>query len=83
MTPEKFTITFNSCCQIFFISIFDFFKFLGYTVPCLFYLLNYLHFLIFISFPFPVLLSNNRCSKSSGDSLATVADTKNSRKYCL
>ena len=36
MAPEKFTITFNSSCQVFFISIFEFSKFLDCAVPCLF-----------------------------------------------
>ena len=36
MAPEKFTITFNSSCQVFFISIYGFSKFFDYTVPCLF-----------------------------------------------
>ena len=36
MAPEKFTITFDSSCQVFFISIYGFSKFFDYTVPCLF-----------------------------------------------
>ena len=53
MAPEKFTITFNSSCQVFFISIFGFSKFLDYTVPCLLVFIKTTYiFIIFISFLF-------------------------------
>ena len=60
MAPEKFTITFNLSCQVFFISIFEFSKFLDYTVPCLFVFIKITYvFTILISFPFPVHLSDS------------------------
>ena len=60
MAPEKFTITFNSSCQVFFICIFRFSEFLDYTVPCSFVFIKITYiFTISISFPFPVLLSDS------------------------
>ena len=60
MAPEKFTITFNSSCHVFFISLIGFSKFLDYTVTCLFVFIKITYiFTIFISFSFPVLLSDS------------------------
>ena len=60
MAPEKFTIIFDSSCQVFFISIFGFSKFLDYTVSCLFVFIKITNiFTIIIYFPFPVLLSDS------------------------